>query len=193
MPFVDPEIRVQVKLLQEVVDYNGSQLCSLYAYRTARIVGDSVIAFRGACDVEDDSMVDLEDRLAGATIASSAMVHFLAEHFGEDLLRTVLRQRMFARLAADLLAERCGRTVRVAGDDLFVGQRKASISVATVSPVSGLFHFAINLSTDRVPVPAIGLDELGVEWMSYATDLLDRYRDETTDISQAAAKVRWVR
>lgn len=184
---------MQVKLLQEVVDYDGSQLCAQYAYRTARIVGDSVIAFHGACDVEDDSMVDLEDRLAGAAIASSSMVHFLAEHFGEDLVRTVLRQRMFARLAADLLRERCGRAVRVAGDDLFVDQRKASISVATVSPVSGLFHFAINLRTDRVPVPAIGLEELGVEWTSFATDLLARYRDEVADIGQAAAKVRWVR
>ena len=184
---------MRVKLLDDVVDYDGSQLASLFIYRTAGIEGDAVVAFRGACDVEDDEMVDVEDRLAGHAIVSPSMGHFLAERFDEDLVRTVLRQRLFARLAADLLRERSERDVAVRGDDVMVGERKASISVATVSPVSGLFHFGINLRTDGVPVPAIGLEELGVEWESYASDLLETYRDESDDIQRAAAKVRWVR
>ncbi len=184
---------LEIKVLPADLDYDGSQLSSLFAQRTAGIVGDSLVAFRGACRVAREHMVDLEDLRAGAEIYSPRMVHFIAEHFAEPLPAMVLRQRLFARLAADLLAERSGRTFRVAGDDLFLEARKASVSVATVSPVSGLFHFAVNIETAGVPVPAIGLDELGVEWQSFARELLERYRAEDADLRRAAAKVRWVR
>lgn len=181
------------KVLVETVDYDGSQLASLFAYRTAGLLGDSVVAFRGACRVTVESMVDVEDLCAGNRIESPSMVHFIAEQFGAALELTVWRQRVFARLARDLLAERSGAAVRAAGDDLFIGSRKASISVATVSPVSGLFHFALNIETAGVPVPAIGLRELGVEWRPFAETLMERWVSEVEDVRQAAAKVRWVR
>ncbi|MFH0947056.1 MAG: DUF366 family protein [Planctomycetota bacterium] len=184
---------IRVKLLDEAVDYDGSQLASLFGYRRTGISGDLVLAFVGACRVPFETMVDLEDVLQGAAIFSPRMLHFLAEAFAERLEPMVLRQRLFGRLAAELLAERSGRSVVVKGDDLFVEDRKASISVATVSPISALFHFALNLETDGVPVPAIGLTELGVDWKPFATALLDRYQAECTDIRHAATKVRWVR
>lgn len=183
---------IQVKLFDPLVDYDGSQLSSLFAYRTAGMVGDSVIAFRGSCEVGSDTMVDVEDVLAGAAIRSPDMVHFIVEHFGVPLSAMVLWQRIFSRLAADTLAERCGRAVRVSGDDVFVGDAKASISVATASPVSALFHFAFNIRTEGVPVKAIGLCELSVPWRELATDLMARYQAEFADVRIACAKVRWV-
>lgn len=182
-----------IKLLDHDLDYDGSQLSSLFAYRRTGISGDLVIAFRGACQVQAESMVDVEDLIQGATIYSPSMVHFLAEAFGEPLEKMVLRQRLFGRLAADLLEQRSDVRVSVRGDDLYIDQRKASISVATVSPISALFHFALNIETEGVPVPAIGLAELGVEWRSLATELLELYRDECADIRHAASKVRWVK
>lgn len=184
---------LSIRRLEDPTDYDGSQLSSLFAYRTAGIAGDSVVAFRGACRVTNDTMVDLEDLLGGQRIESPDMVHFVAEHFGERLEAMVLRQRLFARLAAELVAERSGRPVTVRGDDVYVAERKASISVATVSPVSGLFHFGINVRTEGVPVPAIGLEELGVGWDDFADAALVRYRDEMADVRAAASKVRWVR
>lgn len=183
---------IQVKVLDQVVDYDGSQLSSLFAYRTAGVVGDSVVAFRGACEVRNDAMVDVEDLRAGAAIRSPDMIHFLAEQFGVRLPEMVLWQRLFARLAGETLAEQAGVPVRVDGDDVFVADRKASISVATVSPVSGLFHFAFNIRTEGVPVKAIGLGELRVEWASLAEMLLARYQAELEDVRFAASKVRWV-
>ena len=183
----------QVKLLDDVVDYDGSQLSSLFGYRRTGVSGDLVLGFVGACRVSDETMVDLEDLLQGATIYSPRMLHFLAEAFAERLEPMVLRQRLFGRLAAELLAEESGKIVVVNGDDLFVEKRKVSISVATASPVSALFHFALNLETEGVPVPAIGLTELGVDWKPFAEELLDRYQAECADIRHAATKVRWVR
>lgn len=184
---------VAIRRHDQEIDYDGSQLASLFIYRTTGISGDAVLAFAGACEVGNDTMVDVEDLRAGAVIRSPRMLHFIAEQFAEGLVSMVLRQRLFGRLAADLLRERSGKDVLVSGDDLFVQERKASISVATASPVSALFHFALNIETEGVPVPAIGLLELGVEWQPFADELLERYRIECDGIRHAASKVRWVR
>lgn len=183
---------LSIKLLEQDVDYDGTQLHSLFAYRTAGVLGPSVVAFRGACAVTKESMVDVEDVRAGSRIESPSMLHFIAEEFGSALEPMVLRQRLFAHLAGEMLAQRGSVEVSVRGDDVYCGERKASISVATVSPVSGLFHFALNLRTEGVPVPAIGLEECGVPWRPFALDLMARYRDEIDDVRAAAAKVRWV-
>jgi hypothetical protein len=184
--------RMRTSVLSEPFDYDGSQLTSLFAYHRAGIQGDSVIAWVGACEVGTDSLVDQEDVKAGTYIRAAEMLHVIAESFGERLETMVLRQRLFARLAADLLAERSGRPVDVRGDDVFVADRKASVSIATVSPVSALFHFGLNVNPDGAPVPAIGLAELGVAALPFAEALLERYRAECDDVRLAAAKVRWV-
>lgn len=174
------------------LDYDGSQLQSLFAYRTVGLAGDSIIAFRGACDVRNESMVDIEDLRNRETIRAHSMVHFIAEHFESALTPMVLRQRLFAHLVASDLVQAGVAGVRVAGDDVFVGDRKASISIATVTPLSGMFHFAINIDPSGAPVPAIGLGELGIDFRAFAQRMLTVYRDEMSDISHAVSKVRWV-
>jgi hypothetical protein len=183
---------IQTSILERDVDYDGSQLRSLFAFDVAGVAGDSLVAFRGACDVLPQHVVDREDLLLGHGIKARSMLHFIAEHFEEGLSKMVLRQRLFARIAGAELARACGRPVDVAGDDLFLAGRKASVSIATVSPVSGVFHFAIDLDPHGAPVPAVGLDELGVEWRPFAQRLLDLYRDECEGMARAVSKVRWV-
>lgn len=178
--------------LDHELDYDGSQLQSLFAYRTVGLAGDSIVAFRGACDVRNDSMVDIEDLRNHETIRAQSMLHFIAEHFESGLTPMVLRQRLFAHLVGIELRRAAVASVRVAGDDVFVGDRKASISIATVTPLSGMFHFAINIDPSGAPVPAIGLDELGIDFRAFAQRMLTVYRDEMSDISHAVSKVRWV-
>lgn len=183
---------MRTSVLSEPLDYDGSQLSSLFAYHHAGIQGDSVVAWIGACEVGTESLVDQEDVKAGTFIRAAEMLHVIAEAFGERLESMVLRQRLFARLAADLVAERAGRPVEVRGDDVFIDDRKASVSIATVSPVSALFHFGLNIRPDGAPVPAIGLAELGIAAVPFAETLLERYAAECDDIRLATAKVRWV-
>ena len=42
----------------------------------------------------------------------------------------------------------------LAGDDLYVGDRKLSISIAAPSPTSALIHFALNIDPTGAPVRA---------------------------------------
>src|SRR5687768_6711515 len=115
--------------------YTGRELRSHFAFDTFGIAGDSAVAFVGPCRVEVTELVDRVDAKAGAFIASPRMVHVLVEHFGLALVEAVLRQRILARLAADLLREGGAPDVRVRGNDVYAAGRKASVSVATLSPV----------------------------------------------------------
>ncbi len=181
-------------LEQELV-YDGTQLCSHFAYRNFGILGDVIFAFQGPCRVGLGEMVDLEDVRDGLFIYSPLMLSFIVEHFRADLEVAVLRQRMLVALAAEILRSLSARArdglVR-RGDDLFWDGRKLSVSIATVSPVSSLIHLGINVLTEGTPIPTAGLEELGVDPVAFATRLMDAYVEECAGIEKARCKVRWV-
>lgn len=171
--------------------YDGSQLRSGWIAETFGLRGDAIVAFRGGCDVTPEHMLDLEDLEAGQSIRADLMLHFIVEHLGIDLPLATARQRLLAALVGELLSRRHGVIgLSRSGDDLYVGERKLSISVAVKSPVSGLIHFAMNLDPTGAPVPAIGLRELGIDELPFAAQVQQAYSDEIASCERAAAKVR---
>ena len=177
----------------EPLKYSGHQLRSHWILDTFGLRGDTVVAFCGPCEVALTEMVDLEDVAAGEAIAAGNMLHFIAEHFDRDLEKAVLRQRIFICMVAEALFQRDGvPTVRREGDDLYAGERKLSVSIATASPVSTLMHVGLNLDPSGAPVPAVGLDEWGVDAEALARELLEAYVSELADVHLATCKVRGV-
>jgi len=173
--------------------YDGSQLASLWAYKNFRLQGDSIIAFLGPCDVQIEEMVDQEDVLDGAFIYSENMVHFIIEHFDMDLEKAITRQRLFVAILRDVLLELgAPGEIRREGDDLYLSDRKASVSIATLSPVSSLIHTAINISSNNTPVKTIGLTDLAIAPETLARRVLEQYRNEIGSIKMARCKVRGV-
>jgi hypothetical protein len=173
--------------------YTGEQLASNFAYRQFGIVGDSIVAFCGPCDVKKESMVDIEDLRSGSVIYSERMLHFIVEHHDTDLERNVLRQIMLAAIVQDVLNEMLGRaTVRRAHTDLYDGDAKISVSVATVSPISALIHFGINISSKNTPVKTRGLEDYKVDHLKLATTVMSQYVSEIEHIDHARCKVKWV-
>ncbi len=172
--------------------YDGSQLRPHWIRRHTGLVGDAVVAFRGPCLVRAAEMADLVDLLAGPGIAGEDMVHVVCELFDDgDLPRAFLRQRLLAATALELLAALApaARLCR-RGDDLFAGERKLSISVATRSLVSTLIHFAVNVTTGGTPVPAAGLAELGVDPRAFGAGLLAALEREEQSMAAARCQVR---
>lgn len=184
--------------LDHDLKYDGAQLRSLFAYLEHGVQGDSVIAWQGACDVALDHMVDGEDRRAGASIRGDKMVHFIIEKFNCTLFAAVALQRLLASIVKDVIQE-ISPNLEIAeglyrqGDDLFFGDQKFSISIATVSPVSALIHFAVNVVNDGTPVSTLCLKDLGVDPVVFAKKILDRFSSESLDILNATQKVQWVR
>lgn len=174
--------------------YDGSQLRSGFIRETFGLDGDAIVAFRGGCDVHPQHMLDLEDLEAGQTIQAQLMLHFIVEHYGIELALAVARQRLLAALVREILTEKhqLGGLTR-SGDDLYLAERKLSISVAVLSPVSGLIHFAMNIDPTGAPVPAVGLAELGIAELALAEEIKQAYVAEIASCEHAAQKVRAAR
>lgn len=179
--------------VDKIITYDGSQLASLWAYRNFAVQGDSIVAFIGPCDVKISEMVDLEDVLAGEFIYSEQMVHFIIEHFDMDLEKTITRQRLLMSIMRDIL---CGlgasHQLRRDGDDLYLGENKASVSIATLTPVSSMIHAGVNISSRNTPVSTVGLEDMAVEPQLFAENVIDVYIKEIENIAKARCKVRGV-
>jgi uncharacterized protein len=188
MRYISPML---VLFSDRLLPYTGPELHSGWIEATFGLSGEAAAAWIGPAHVATADLVDNEDRAAGAEIHAALMLHFLAEHPGDALLLTVLRQRLLVAEALELLVPHVP-ALRREGDDLHLGARKLSVSIATLSPRSGLIHFALNVDPTGAPVPAIGLEELGVEPRAFAEALLARYQAETAAALHACGKVREV-
>jgi hypothetical protein len=184
---------VNVQWLEQRLTYDGTQLRPHWILGAVGLVGDALVAFRGPCALPLHEFADLEDRLAGATIAAADMLHFVWERFDDgDLDRATLRQRLLAaRVLAVLAALRpaCAKDLRRRGDDLFYRTGKLSISVATRSAVSTLVHFGINVANRGTPVRTASLRELGLQPARVARVVLRETLAEEQDIVRARSKV----
>lgn len=173
--------------------YTGLELRPHFLLSELGIRGSALAAFIGPCRVETQHLVDWEDRLAQDRIEAASMVHFLGEFFGADLAQGVLIQRLLMAqmgeiLMRDLASSSC--KLRREGDDLFVGDRKLSVSIVTASPVSQLLHVGVNIDPRGAPVPVIGLNELELQPEAFARAVLARFSEEWASMSWACVKVR---
>jgi hypothetical protein len=158
------------------------------------ITTDGVVAFRGACAVTGDRLVDIEDAEQHSSIIAEDMRHFIGEHFECSLSEANYRLRLFVALIGEILRELApGLKMMRDGDDLYVSERKLTVAIATVTPVSTVFHCGVNIDPRGAPVPAIGLAGIEVDDAAFTPLLLERYRKECESIGVAIRKVRGVR
>ena len=195
------------------IDYTGDQLKSLFNYTVSKHRGDSIVAFTGQMSVTTDHMVDMEDVIDCDFIWSPLAVNFIIEVFGISIETAVLYQRSFMRITADVLMSMLKErkveafSVFLKGDDILLSKiagpgaeseqlRKLSVSIATVSLMSGLIHAGINISTDeKIPVAAIGLEQM-FSAPEDITEFVERvcydFRDFVISVKQASMKVKGV-
>jgi len=181
------------RFIDQKIDYDGSQLRPHFIYENFGLFGDAIIAFRGKAAVSDH-LVDLEDKKENAFIYSEDMLHFIVEHFDLDLEKAVLRQRLLVAIIKETLEAFIDRPIVRMGDDLYIDDRKLSVSIATKSLVSTLIHTGINIKSEKAPIAAIGLGDLGLEGkVEYLGRLIvQRYGMEMETVNLARTKVRGV-
>lgn len=186
---------------EQISVYDGRQLSPLFAYRTFGVEGHSIVSWVGPCAIPDEHIVDIEDLRAKARIEGSMMLHFIVEVFGANLREMVALQRLFASIAVEQLKSLGqnveGQTrfpIRREGDDLFVQLRdregKLSISIASLSSVSGMIHFAVNVTNDGTPVPTASLEDLRISAKEYSERLSQAFASEFQSIVRATQKVK---
>jgi hypothetical protein len=162
-----------------------------FAFKEFGVPGDAIVAFVGPCDVRGDNLVDLADKRAGATIVAARMLHFVVEHFNLTLAEAVWRQRVLAAVVMEELLKRAPRApLRREGDDVYVGDAKLTVSIATLAPTSALIHFGVNVDGAGAPVKVFDLGRLGVGAEELARAVMSRYVDEEESFVEALSKVR---
>ncbi len=180
-------------MTDEEIAYTGKELHSLWIAETFDLHGDAIVAFIGPCDVSLENMVDQADVQRGVGIKAASMLHFICEHFDDSLEQAILRQRLLVCLTSEILRQQQpDLKLDRRGDDLFVGDRKLSVSIATASPVSTLIHLGLNIDPTGAPVAAVGLEELGLQATQIAPEVMQAYVTEMESCVAARSKVRGV-
>lgn len=190
--------------------YHGPELRPHFLLTQMKLQGSALAAWVGPCDVKTEHLVDWEDRLANDSICAEKMIHFLGEFFGITLREGVFLQRLLMSIMGEVLREHLQHELRIStapagpeglqaralaslrrdGDDLFLLDRKLSVSIVTASPVSVLLHAGINVDPAGAPVPAIGLDELQIDVVRFTKEVLKRFENEWLSVEWACTKVR---
>ena len=201
-------MKLITKFISEPILYDGTQLSSHWIYKNFDILGHAIVAFMGPCDVSLSKMVDLEDVKKNSPIYSQLMLHFIGEFFDLDLEKTVYRQRLLMAAIKDGL-EKLSRSPAPAftgvnsggvhsphfiryGDDLFDGDFKLTVSIATSSSISTLIHAGINIDSQNTPVPTRGLQDYGFSPEICANEILERFKSELESSWLARCKVKEV-
>ncbi|NBX67778.1 MAG: DUF366 family protein [Proteobacteria bacterium] len=166
---------LSIQYLDSSIAYTGKELKPHWIYENTGLLGNSLTAFQGPCEVSLAHMVDLEDVKRKAPIYSLDMVHFLGEFFIDSLDHGILLQHLLVATAYGWLWEQGIRDLSRKGNDIYYRSRKLSVSIATKSPVSVLIHFGINVKTEGTPIPTSGLNELKIEPKAFAQGCLETF------------------
>ncbi|MBE7705135.1 MAG: DUF366 family protein [Cyanobacteria bacterium SIG29] len=181
--------------IEDNIKYIGSQLAPHWIYKNFNIMGNAIVAFIGECEVDLSHMVDIEDVINDEPIYSKLMLSFIEENFNSSLVEMVYKQRLLVTITKELI-ERKNPSVKIIrnGDDLYIGEKKLSVSIATKSITSSLIHFGLNIDADGAPVNAADLikDAKIHNIKEFALEIMKTYSEEVSDINNAACKVRGV-
>lgn len=189
------------KHIDEIFEYDGSQIDPSWAFQEFGIYGSSIITWIGPVNIAPDNLKDFAD--VGLEIKSNYMVNFICEFFDQqptNMRIAYLRQRLLVLIFREILTE-YGVPTKREGDDIFVDNRKLSISIASVSLSSAKIHFALNLEDKGTPddVDTIGLYDIKVNGKQIFTkenvkELIDttvnRFIDELETIENDISKTK---
>ena len=159
------------KHIDEIFEYDGSQIDPSWAFQEFGIYGSSIITWIGPVNITPDNLKDFAD--VGLEIKSNYMVNFICEFFDQqppNMRIAYLRQRLLVMIFREILTEYGVKTKRE-GDDIFVDVIPVGyvevllISIASISLSSAKIHFALNLEDKGTPndVETIGLYDIKVD------------------------------
>lgn len=152
--------------------------------------GDCMVAFRGKMKVEPKDMIDLKELKRGTIFPDGELLHFVIEHFADDLAKGVLRQNILVNIAEEKLNHRLGnRRILRWGDDLYDEDHRITMTAVAQTPVSIKIHFGICIDTD-VDAGFIGINDLGLDPDEIAEVVGNQYRADMKRLAEKCWRMR---
>lgn len=177
--------------VKEKIEFTGEQLEPHWTFNNFDVLGDSIVAFVGPCELKEKYLIGVDHYKKKTQIRSEMMLHFLVEHFDQDLEKAVLRQKLLISILKDKLNHRLGGDVfQRWGNDIFEQDFKLTVSTVTKTPVSTKIHVGINISSKNVPVKAKGLSDYGIDPDDIAEVVMNQYRLDMRRIKERMARTR---
>ena len=144
-------------------EYDGSQINPSWAFQEFKVKDSTIVSWIGPMNILGKNLIDYED--VGLDIKGNSMLNFIVEHFDEqpgNLKLAYHRQRLLVMITRDKLLDFNVKTTQD-GDDIFINQKKLSVSIATASISSMKMHFALNITTEGTPydVETSALEDVG--------------------------------
>ena len=184
---------MEMKWLEQEMKYDGTQLSPLFNYLNYGPLGNSIVGWRGACDIPMDHIIDGEDLKEEALIKGDDMLHFVLELFEFPLSSAVAFQRLMGDLLRTQLQSRNNQaqSMERRGDDLYWSDKKFNISIATCSSNSSLIHFGFNVKNAGTPVETCALEDFGIDdVVGFGKTFMESVQKEFLAIKRATMKVR---
>jgi len=178
---------------KDKIKFTGEQLEAHWTFNRFDLLGDSILAFVGPCEVDERYLIGADHFKKKTQVKSEMMLHFLVEHFDQDLEKAILRQKLLMSILKDKLNHRLGGDVfQRWGNDIFEQDFKLTVSTVTKTPVSTKIHVGINVSAKNVPVKAKGLSDYGIDPDDIAEVVMNQYRLDMRRIKERMARTRSV-
>ena len=184
---------MRTEILPGTLDYDGSHIEPLWAYSKG-IPGDSIVLFRGAMDIPDSNIKDMEDLQNNLSIKGGDMLHFIVERFDSpgSIRLAYYMQRLLVVRARDVLSHHGIESIR-SGDDIFVGTGKLTVSIATAGISCEKIHFGINILCNGTPqdVKVACLSDLGItDFIGLGKEIATAFSAEVDDIESDIVKTK---
>jgi hypothetical protein len=177
--------------IKEKIKFTGEQLEPHWTYKNFDILGDSIIAFVGPCELEEKYIIGVNHLKKKTQIRSEMMLHFLVEHFDLDLEKAILRQKALIYILKDKLNHRLGGDIfQIWGNDIYEKDFKLTIATVTKTPVSTKIHLGINISSKNIPVKAKGLSDYGIDPDDIAEVVMNQYRLDMRRVQERLVRTR---
>lgn len=182
--------------------YDGSQISPHYVADRYKIIGNSILVFRGGMKLSPKEMLDIKDviregHLAEILISTDDSINFIIEEFDKQPPNIELeyyRLRLLTQIVIEELFLK-GISVEREGTDIYVEGKKLNVGIATTGLSSSKIHFGLNISNKGVPphVEAVGLLEIGFkedELSNWTKTIVEKYIEEIQKIKEDIVKTR---
>lgn len=180
-------------ILNSIKGYDGNLLHQRFAYNyfhdKVNALGD-IIAFRGFMRVEGDAMIDQEDLINNDFIYSDDAINFLWEIPNLQPFGAVAFQRLFNHEIGVILARILNKPLEIRGDDIYIENSKASVSITHVKDGAALGHTGINIiAGNKAPKFAYSTQLTDKQATEFMQEVIALFYTMTQDIFIATTKV----